>query len=121
MYVPGEVNVADPLSRLCEVVDAKTFDKSTEKVLCSIVEVNKPRAVTMSEVIRCSQDDEEIQKVKVALNDDCWDHLKPYAPFKGELCFAKDVLLRKNKLVVPEVLRRTVLNSPMPATQKMRK
>lgn len=109
VYVPGEVNIADPLSRLCEAVGAKTFDKTTEKVLCSIVEVNKPSAVTMSEVIRCSQNDEEIQRVKLALNDDCWENIKPYAPFKAELCFSQDVLLRKNKLVIPEVLRQTVL------------
>ena len=76
VYVPGEVNIADPLSRLCESAEAKTFDRSTEKVLCSIVEVNKPSAVTMSEVIRCSRDDEEIQKVRVGTTSNHMRHSK---------------------------------------------
>lgn len=110
-HVPGELNIADPLSRLCKVLNAKTFDKESEKVLCSIVEVNRPSAVTFDEIVQCSQDDGETQQVRKALHSDNWDEtLQKYVPFKSELCFATEVLLRKNKIVIPKQLRSTVLS-----------
>nr|XP_029711005.1 uncharacterized protein K02A2.6-like [Aedes albopictus] len=108
-HVPGEVNIADPLSRLCETVDAKTYDKWSEDALYSIAEVNIPSAITMTEVIRSSQNDPEFEKVKKALNDDQWSDLKAYAPFKSELCFSKDLLLRRDEIVVPGDLREAVV------------
>ncbi|XP_058816593.1 uncharacterized protein K02A2.6-like [Topomyia yanbarensis] len=110
VYVPGEVNIADPLSRLSDIPLAKTFDKQTEEVLNSIVDVNRPAAITMNEIVRCSKDDNEIQKIRQALYDDNWDHtLKGFVPFKSELCLVKHILLRKNKIVIPYSLRATVL------------
>ncbi|XP_053698782.1 uncharacterized protein K02A2.6-like [Sabethes cyaneus] len=109
VYVPGEINIADPLSRLCETT-VKTFDKAAEEILCSIVETNKPVALTMSEIIRSSQEDQVIQKIRRALHNDSWeDVIKGYAPFSAELCFANEVLLRKNKIVIPQSLHQTVL------------
>lgn len=124
-YVPGEVNIADPLSRLCEAAEAKTYDKRSEDMLCSIVEINKPTAITMTEIVRSSQDDPEFQKVKKALIDDRWDaDLKAFAPFKSELCFSKDLLLRRDKIVVPGDLREAVLqlsHTGHPGKEKMKR
>lgn len=109
-HVPGEINIADPLSRLSEVLAEKTFDKSSEDVLCSIVEVNRPAAVSMTDIIQSSKEDPDVQGIRKALQDDMWeDKLKKYAPFKSELVFAKEVLLRKDRIVVPQVLRETVI------------
>lgn len=44
-HVPGEINIADPLSRLSVALGEKTFDNASEDILCSIVEVNRPAAV----------------------------------------------------------------------------
>lgn len=123
-HVPGEVNIADPLSRLCETVDAKTYDKRSEDALYSIAEVNIPSAITMTEVIRSSQNDPEFEKVKKALNDDQWSDLKAYAPFKSELCFSKDLLLRRDKIVIPGDLREAVVrlsHSGHPGKEKMKR
>ncbi|XP_058816531.1 uncharacterized protein K02A2.6-like [Topomyia yanbarensis] len=96
--------------RLSDIPLAKTFDKQTEEVLNSIVDVNRPAAITMNEIVRCSKDDNEIQKIRQALYDDNWDHtLKGFVPFKSELCLVKHILLRKNKIVIPYSLRATVL------------
>ncbi|XP_055613061.1 uncharacterized protein K02A2.6-like [Uranotaenia lowii] len=111
VYSPGETNIADPLSRLSECDIAKTFDKQTEHVLSAIVEVTKPTALTMSEIIRQSQEDEQIQCVRRALLDGDWNSVpKGFLPFKTELCSVKDVLLRANKIVIPEGLRAGVLD-----------
>lgn len=109
-YVPGKINIADPLSRLSEVLGGKPFDRNSEADLCAIVEVNKPAAITMNEIIQRSQEDEELQGVKTALHDGKWEgSIKKYAPFRGELCFANEILLRKNRIVVPQDLREVIL------------
>lgn len=124
-HVPGVLNIADPLSRLSEVLERRTFDKESEKVLNAIVEANRPAAVTMEEIVRFSQNDVEIKKVKMALHSDNWDDsIKNYAPFKSELCFANDVLLRQNKIVIPKELRDTVLvlaHTGHPGQEKMKR
>ncbi|XP_053692225.1 uncharacterized protein K02A2.6-like [Sabethes cyaneus] len=110
VHIPGNNNVADPLSRLPKQTEDKTYDKRSEAALCAIVEVSRPTATTMSEVIQFSREDKEIQQVKQALQDDKWEgELKRYAPFKSELCFANEVLLRGSRIVVPVQLRQTVL------------
>lgn len=84
VHVPGKVNIADPLSRLPETLKGETFDKQAEPILCSVAEVCKPGAVTMGEVIQASQDDEEVQNVKLALHSVKWDEaIKRYAAFKS--------------------------------------
>lgn len=94
VYVPGEVNIADPLSRLCEAIETRTYDKHGEEGLCSIAEVNKPAAITLTEIVRSSQNDVEFQKIQKALDNGQWDtDLKSFTPFKSELCFSKDLLL----------------------------
>ncbi|XP_062557896.1 uncharacterized protein K02A2.6-like [Armigeres subalbatus] len=108
-FVPGKINIADPLSRLSEVLGDKSFDRSSEADLFAIVEVNKPAAITMNDIIQSSQNDDELQKVKSALHSGKWDDIRQYAPFKSELCFINDILLRKNRIVVPQNLRAVVL------------
>lgn len=110
IHVPGKINIADPLSRLPEELKCDTFDKGAEAALYAVAEVSRPTAVTMNEIINCSQVDVEIQNVRRALQDDKWEGvLKRYAAFKGELCFANDVLLRGSRVVIPVKLRGTVL------------
>ena len=109
-HVPGEVNIADSLSRLSVELGQKTFDKASEDILCSIVEVNRPSAVSMTEIIKASEDDSEIQDIRNALQNDIWqDSVKKYAPFKSELVFAKEILLRGDRIVVPTKLRASVM------------
>lgn len=110
VHVPGKTNIADPLSRLPKELKCRTFDKGAETALSAIVEVNKPAAITMDEIMLYSREDAELQSVKKALHDDQWQgDLKRYAVFKGELCFANEVLLRGSRIVIPLKLRETVL------------
>lgn len=124
-HVPGELTIADPLSRLSDVLNGRKFDKESEKVFCSIVEANRPPAVTFDEIVRCSQDDDETQQVKKALHSDDWqDTIQKYVPFKSELCFANEVLLRQNKIVIPKQLRGTVMalaHTGHPGQEKMKR
>ncbi|XP_055551261.1 uncharacterized protein K02A2.6-like [Wyeomyia smithii] len=64
----------------------------------------------MSEIIQSSEEDQDIQKIRQALHNGHWEDVtKGYAPFNTEFCFANDVLLRKNKIVIPQSLHQTVL------------
>ncbi|XP_062542458.1 uncharacterized protein K02A2.6-like [Armigeres subalbatus] len=124
-HVPGELNIADPLSRLSELLNERSFDGESEKVLNAVVEVNRPSAITFDEIVQYSQEDPETQQVKGALHSDNWNEAtRKYVPFKSELCFAGEVLLRKNKIVIPNQLRKTVLKSAHtghPGQEKMKR
>ncbi|XP_058449428.1 uncharacterized protein K02A2.6-like [Malaya genurostris] len=110
VYVPGKLNIADPLSRLCRDIPSKSFDKGVDEMLCSIVESGRPAAITMTDIIEASEIDNEILHVKRALYSEKWtQELQKYKAFKNELSCIRDVLLRVNKIVVPVKLRSRVL------------
>ncbi|XP_045452155.1 uncharacterized protein K02A2.6-like [Melitaea cinxia] len=109
-YKPGKSNIADPLSRLCEYANYPKA-KSDEHVH-QIVENARPRAVSMADIKRYSEEDVEILKVKKGIYSNEWDDsIKGYKIFENELCFFDNVLLRGNRLVIPSKLRRNVLDA----------
>lgn len=109
-YKPGKSNIADPLSRLC--INANHFKAKSDEHVHNIVENARPRAVSIAEIKRYSEEDAEILKVKKGIYSNDWDDsVKGYKIFESELCFFENVLLRGNRLVIPSKLRKNVLDA----------
>ena len=77
-----------------------------------IIEYSKPVPIPMSDIMKFSQNDSETQKVRDSIYKNTWDPLiKNYKIFENELCFYEDILLRGNKIVIPQKLRKAVIDA----------
>ncbi|KAG7304923.1 hypothetical protein JYU34_010335 [Plutella xylostella] len=108
-YKPGNTNIADPLSRLCKEVNSISEDKD---YVNQIIQIAKPQAIRLKELTDHSEKDAEIQSVKRGIYHGEWDEsVKKYKIFENELCFYENILLRGNRIVVPEKLKKQVLDA----------
>lgn len=108
-YKPGKTNIADPLSRLCKYSD-QLLHSTIEDYVHQIVELARPCAISMQQIIKESEADMEIVNVKKGIYNHQWDEsVKPYKIFSDELCFYGDILLRGSRIVIPQNLRKQVL------------
>ncbi|XP_058816725.1 uncharacterized protein K02A2.6-like [Topomyia yanbarensis] len=125
VYAPGKTNIADPLSRLAQCSAYRSSDRDCESDLCATIECALPTTMSMTEVIQGSEDDEEFRKIRDAINSGKWSsELKRYLPFQNELCCMNQIILRLNKIVIPERLRAKVLDlahSGHPGSNKMKR
>lgn len=111
IYQPGKSNIADSFSRLCKIEKEQSFDSETELHICSILEKTAPKALQISTVISASRTDTEIVEAIEKISNDSWSSTDKniYSPFKSELTRMDTVLLRGNRLVIPQSLRNLVL------------
>lgn len=110
MYKPGKKNIADPLSRLCKLTNSSSDSEDTH--VCQIVNYARPQAISMSDIIKTSETDKEICDVRKGLYQNDWsDSVRGYKIFENELCFFENILLRGNKIVIPHLLRKAVLDA----------
>ncbi|CAK1580282.1 unnamed protein product [Parnassius mnemosyne] len=66
----------------------------------------------MSSIVAYSEKDQEIYKVKIGVYQNDWDDsIKSYKFFENELCFHDSILLRGNKIVIPQQLCKSVLDA----------
>lgn len=108
-YKPGKTNIADPLSRLCIDFD-QPIHSSEDNYVHQIVELARPCAISMQQIVKESESDQEITKIKNGIYSHQWDEsIKSYKIFSDELCFYENVLLRGNRIVIPRNLRKQVL------------
>ncbi|KAG7303117.1 hypothetical protein JYU34_013146 [Plutella xylostella] len=111
VYKPGKSNIADPLSRLCDLPD-RPVPEMRDNHVHQIVEFTRPKAVSMQEIIDSSGHDQEIKKVKAGIFNGDWDEeVKLYRIFQNELCFYEGILLRGTRIVIPAKLRERVLQA----------
>ena len=115
VHIPGKSNPADMLS-ICPLPhDHSAVEQSqkTEEYINTLIVYNIPKAVTLSEVIEESGNDEIIQKVIECVKTNSWsskvEELQPYMKIRNELGFKSGVLLRGDRLVIPCGLRNRVL------------
>jgi len=73
IYWPGKNNIADPLSRLCDISQSKPFDN--ENYINQLIDYTVPTAVSLEEIARHSEKDEEILKVKKRIIDGVWSEV----------------------------------------------
>lgn len=109
-YIPGDQNQADVLSRL-STLKAVPFDQLEEIMIRDIVDfAANVIAVPWGDLVEASQTDPEIQLVLEHLRQDQRQDLPiEFRVFSNELCQVGEILLRGDRIVVPEILRRRVL------------
>ena len=107
VYVKGKDNTADSLSRL---VPPKygPGDKDEEYVRFVAVSAT-PRALSTRAIEEASAEDDELTKVRQAIDNGRFDGCKPYAMVASELCKIGQLILRGTRIVVPQKLRPRVL------------
>lgn len=113
IYRPGKTNIADPLSRLAITTNTSgiSFDECAEHYVYWVVSNARPVALKITEIEQASDIDESIQSVRVALDQGMWsEDASPFKLFATELCFAGKILLRGNRMVIPERLRKQTLD-----------
>ena len=113
----GADNIADPLSRLIRVAkssaESQQTSEDTELHVRQIV-LSNVTAVTAKDVEQISFVDQELSRVRDALETNRFDLLPPEVPkvyrsIRDELCVIGKVLLRGNRIVVPQLLRERVI------------
>lgn len=106
IYKPVKTNIADPLSRLVQHQNGSstygTFDEGSEHYENWVVTTAIPGALKMDDIIKASIEEDEIKAVRLGIYLNKWTELAtPYKIFEIELCFAKEILLRTNRIVIP--------------------
>lgn len=102
-HIPGSTNIADVLSRLCQGTDSP-FDEDSEHFLCEVEEILP--AITKKLIQQKTTQDEELQKVIVALETDEWPlELARFKAFKEELGLFNGIVARGERAVLPVSLR----------------
>lgn len=104
IYKPGKVNIADPLSRLCEYL--KSPFKGGDEHIHQIAEQARPHMIPMMTIIDASGSDKEINDVKNGVYDKEWhESVKGYKIFENEFCFYGNILLRGTRIVLRCVMK----------------
>lgn len=109
VHEPGATNLADALSRL-SLADSYPFDAENEKYVQFLTNVSTPVALKLEDVQDQSRKDKTICAVVQALAGNNWVELAAqYKLYATELCVWEDVLLRGDRLVIPQSLQDQVL------------
>lgn len=109
-YTPGPSNIADVLSRL-SVSEPRPFDDSEELMVREIVNSGAAAvALKWQEIRQASNVDDVISQIFDALETGASDELPlPYKMIFAEFCRVDDVLLRGDRIVIPQSLQQRVL------------
>ena len=107
-YVPGKQNIADALSRL--PVPEEAAAPSVESSVRTVPAAAVPVALSAWEVERASKTDPELELVRSCLLSDDWANIPTaYVAARYELAAVGFIVLRGTRIVVPQSLRRQVL------------
>lgn len=109
-HVPGDQNLADVFSRL-SVMRAIPFDEFEEITIREIVSAAANAvAISWNDLVAASTNDTEIQQVLQAVRQSETERLPiEFRVFANELCEVSGILLRADRIVIPESLRERVL------------
>lgn len=110
VHIPGERNLADVLSRL-STLPVFPFDPAEELMIRNIaMSAATAAALKWEDIAEKSRTDPEIQLVLKCLDEDNAKELPlAFRIVANELCRFGDILLRVDRIVVPELLRDQVL------------
>ncbi|XP_062537888.1 uncharacterized protein K02A2.6-like [Armigeres subalbatus] len=107
-HIPGVSNISDILSRLCPA-SASAFADDSAPFLFAIGD--NPLAISLDEIIEETRRDEMLIAVTNALQTDEWPkHLFRYQAFRKELGIIKGVIVRDERIILPDRLRTKALD-----------
>ena len=108
VYQPGIQNAVDFLSR--KPVTTNAPRDPVEEYVNSIIVDSLPVAITLQEPLLASECDPTLNAIKEALDTGNWSAApKPFADLKDELCQKRGLILRNNRIVIPDALRPRIL------------
>lgn len=111
--IPGEMNVADALSRLVEQSQPiKSFDEeAATNHLLYFIDAGAME-ISWDDIEKHSEKDTELEKVRAALETGHWEHgLRRYESQAKELSVFGSSVFRSDKIVLPEELRTKAIES----------
>ena len=118
-YRPGKGNTADYLSRHPQKSQSQDhrswIDQQVEATYVNAVfhyQSVSRKAISIEEIRQATSKDKVLQKVFQALQSSNWSHkdLQSYKNIKNELTIADGLLLRGDRIVVPEVLQKQIVD-----------
>ena len=113
IYRPGKNNIADALSRLNNKQNY-FVRRSAQDELFYVVQANIPHALTIEEIEREAENDEEIIKLQKCISTGDWtkegELLSIYRHVKSELTCCGFLILRGTRIVIPRRLRSKVVD-----------
>ena len=114
-YLPGEQNIADPLSRLLhanEQTESSSAHKVSDEFVRFVAVTATPQAMTTREIEEASSEDREFVELRQHIKEGNWkgDRHKQYIPVCGELCVIGKLILRGTRIIIPSKLRPRVLS-----------
>ena len=112
VYRPGKTNIADALSRMNQC-NSKDLSSEKEDIIRFVATEATPVALTTREIERESELDPELQSVRYYIENDDWSKCKlmAYTCIKNELCTIGKLVMRGDRIVIPNTLRKRVLEA----------
>ena len=113
-YLPGEQNIANPLSRLLQAdgqVDSSSAHEVSDEFVRFVAVTATPQAMTTQEIEEASAEDDEFIELRHCIKNGTWkaDQHKQYIPVHSEPCVIGKLILRGTRIVIPSKLRSQVL------------
>ena len=105
VYIPGQQNVADSLSRLLPPHPSSVHHHGADEYVQFVTHAAVPNAMSLSEVEEATRQDDELTEVKQAIQSGRFEKCKSYMPVAGELCISSPLVLRGTRIVLPSKLR----------------
>ena len=105
VYIPGQQNVADSLSRLLPPHPKPAHHHGADEYVQFVTHTSVPNAMSLREVEEATIQDDELTAVKQAIGSGRFEQCKPYMPVAGELCISGQLVLRGTRIVLPSKLR----------------
>jgi hypothetical protein len=106
-YIPGKNNIADPVSRLYKGNDVP-FEEQSE---IFVNNVGIDDVISLSTVAEETENDEELKKVKLAIESNNWTQVLPkYRAMRPELSVIDGVIYKDYQVVLPKLLSERALD-----------
>ncbi|XP_062844794.1 uncharacterized protein K02A2.6-like [Trichomycterus rosablanca] len=111
VHIPGKTNKADPLSRQPVGHRDTAEERETDEYIYSIIKDSTPHALNPREIEQASKNDPTISKLRQAIQKDDWTYFKgtAFQAVKDELWTAGHMVMRGNRIVIPEALQEHVV------------
>ncbi|KAL9985305.1 hypothetical protein ACROYT_G007693 [Oculina patagonica] len=113
--MPGEQNIADPLSRLLQEnkqAESSLAHKVSDEFVRFVAVTATPRAMSTREIEEASSEDREFVELGQCIKKGNWkgDQHKQYIPVCNDLCVIRKLILRDTRIVIPSTLKPQVLS-----------